>query len=320
MAQAPSILGPNAGKRAVRLVVTVGSLLILRAILDALPMLKNASALDDTLLSPLVITKAVVDTLIFAVVLRFGVGVGRSIHQNSRRLPDLGRIASLTTLAIILGIAYAAYKVPVACIVFSPTDVLSFDAAQIGAGEATQKFGFDWSRIQDAYRQFAGQQIKMLTGDNLSAFQQLAAVRLTQSPDIYGWVFLVFVAVPVVGIVVLTSRNLDTLTEVVFHAVAASPGPVQGQGVGSAASSPQAGTAEAPSIRDVGDKLTKLKALLDSGLISKEDFDGQKKVLLEGSSHVAETEELRKLKALLDAGALTQEEYNDQKRRFLARL
>ena len=46
---------------------------------------------------------------------------------------------------------------------------------------------------------------------------------LRQPPDIYGWTFLILIAIPVVGIVVLVSRNLDGLTEVVSRAASLSP-------------------------------------------------------------------------------------------------
>jgi hypothetical protein len=71
---------------------------------------------------------------------------------------------------------------------------------------------------------------------------------------------------------------------------------------------------------DVIEKLAKLKALLDAGVISREEFDGQKTAILGGSPASAEPEELRKLRSLFESGALTEEEYEAQKRRILAKL
>jgi hypothetical protein len=69
------------------------------------------------------------------------------------------------------------------------------------------------------------------------------------------------------------------------------------------------------------DKVLKLKALLDSGVISREDFELQKDKLLHGisSSDPIETK-LRNLKSLLDSGSINQEEYEEQKKRILSEL
>ncbi|MEM3265284.1 MAG: SHOCT domain-containing protein [Nitrososphaeria archaeon] len=69
------------------------------------------------------------------------------------------------------------------------------------------------------------------------------------------------------------------------------------------------------------DKIIKLKTLMDSGVISKEDFEAQKNKLLHGVSSSYSTEEkLKNLKSLLDSGAITQEEYEKQKDAVLKKL
>ncbi|MEM4115980.1 MAG: SHOCT domain-containing protein [Saccharolobus sp.] len=69
------------------------------------------------------------------------------------------------------------------------------------------------------------------------------------------------------------------------------------------------------------DKVIKLKTLMDSGVISKEDFEAQKNKLLRGMSSSDSVEEkLKKLKSLLDSGAITQEEYDQQKGAVLKKL
>ncbi|MEM4066249.1 MAG: SHOCT domain-containing protein [Candidatus Micrarchaeaceae archaeon] len=65
------------------------------------------------------------------------------------------------------------------------------------------------------------------------------------------------------------------------------------------------------------DRLLKLKALMDSGVISKEDFEAQINNLLHNDSTEVT---LKKLKSLLDSGAITQEEYDKQKQVVLSRM
>jgi len=68
------------------------------------------------------------------------------------------------------------------------------------------------------------------------------------------------------------------------------------------------------------DKLTKLKSLLDSGAITKEEFESQKNLVLHpgtAQEQFGPEAELRKLKALYESGTLTQSEYEDQKRKIL---
>jgi hypothetical protein len=70
------------------------------------------------------------------------------------------------------------------------------------------------------------------------------------------------------------------------------------------------------------DKLTKLKTLLDSGVITKDEYEAQKNTLLHpGVTRPTGVEdELRKLKTLYDSGVLTASEYEDQKKKALSRM
>lgn len=67
------------------------------------------------------------------------------------------------------------------------------------------------------------------------------------------------------------------------------------------------------------DRLIKLKMLLDSGVISKEEFEQQKTKIILGFSGGAEAQ-LKKLKTLLDSGVITQSEYEKQKALLLEKL
>ena len=83
-------------------------------------------------------------------------------------------------------------------------------------------------------------QVSMATGATLAAIQSAAVMVFRQSPDIYGWTFLILISIPVVGIVVLVSRNLDAFTEVVSHATLFSPSTNRPSAVSASAPGPAA--------------------------------------------------------------------------------
>ncbi len=322
MSQMQPILGPDFAKRSVRFVLAVVGLLILRAITGALPMLKNAPAIGDSLISPLVIVQAVVETIILAVILGFGLGVGRLLSQNYARFPDLGKMISLATVAPVLLVAYKVYQVPTACLTEARSDLAH--VGSVNAPGALQQM-LQSLGIRGALEAAAQmvQQNPRIGGDGgatlLTTYQQVAVLALRQPPDLYGWTFLLLIAFPIVGIVVLVARNLDSLTEIVFHSAAVSlksapagGGPVAGDaviGTGGGNGSPVAAV----------EKLAKLKTLVDAGAISDEDFTAQKSAILQ-RVRATESEGLRRLKALVDSGALTGEEYAVQKQYFLDHL
>lgn len=69
------------------------------------------------------------------------------------------------------------------------------------------------------------------------------------------------------------------------------------------------------------DKMLKLKTLLESGLITRQEFDAQKTTILKiPPVALSPDEELRRLKSLADSGALTQAEYDAQRKRILEQL
>jgi Short C-terminal domain len=315
-----SVLGPDIGRKTVRVVLALAGLLILRAILASLPMLKNLSAIDDSLVSPLVIVKAVVDTIIFLVLIGFGVGVGRTIRSNYSRLPDLGGMLSLATMAVVLVLAYKAYQVPAACLFVSPSDLtnLARGTPSPNVEELVRSLGGMFGGI-------ANMEVKMANGDTLALFQNAAVVVLRQPPDWYGWIFLLLIAMPVAGIIVSVSRNLDGLTEMVFRAAKAPGAPATtlsaAAGAGPAGYAPRSATsADGNSPADAAAKLTKLRVLAGEGVITGEDFETQKAAILKRSGAPTGPEDLHRLKELADEGILTKEEYETQKQRFLASL
>jgi uncharacterized membrane protein len=77
-----------------------------------------------------------------------------------------------------------------------------------------------------------------------------------------------------------------------------------------------------PSMEDL-ERLSKLKSLLDSGVITKEEFESQKSLVLHPPSMQSIDPlqaQLTKLKSLYDSGALTEAEYNQQKRKLLTEV
>src|SRR5579863_10055969 len=68
MTDSSSSLGSELGKKAIRFAVAILGLLVLKAVVGALPMLKSASPIDGTLLSPVVLANAIVDTLIMVAI------------------------------------------------------------------------------------------------------------------------------------------------------------------------------------------------------------------------------------------------------------
>jgi len=72
---------------------------------------------------------------------------------------------------------------------------------------------------------------------------------------------------------------------------------------------------------DVLDKLERLKNLLDTGAITRDEFETQKKKII-GKPQMTGTpeEELKRLKQLFDSGAITKTEYEEQKKQILSKL
>jgi hypothetical protein len=286
--------------------------------------LKNSSVISDSLLSPLVIGNAILDTAILLAVLGFGLEVGRIIQSNYARFPELGKIVSLATITIVLLLAYQSYQLPTACLIETPSDLVNMSKT-VPTGNP-QNFS-DFLRVwNQAVQGVTAQAVHAATGDSLVGYQHLAVAFLRQPPDVYGWTFLILIAIPVVGIVLTISRNLDGFTELVFHAATPSRSTVEPPVTSVAAARSADGSLQLSRstddmrLADAVDKLTKLKELLDLGVISKQDFDAQKAAMLQRPFTTIEPDELRKLKSLLDAGSLTQDEYEVQKQRFLSQL
>jgi hypothetical protein len=176
-------IGSEVGRRLVKTIIAVVGLLIIRLVLDNLPMLKEAKPIligsnaqaqavaqyfnsgqlpqdiqqyGAGFIFPISIANAVVDTLIFAMLIGSAVGFNGLIRARSKRLPEGGVIILLLVLTVIVALAYKSY---------------------------------------------------------MGVIPPL----LQSQANLYGWVFLILGLLPLIGLIVVASRNLDALTEVIFN-------------------------------------------------------------------------------------------------------
>lgn len=139
-------------RKVIGVVIAVIGLLIVRGIVGALPMLKNAPSIGNSGVTPLMIAQAILSTLIFIALLRFGAGMSAVLRAGYLAFPESGAILNLAVIAAVVAWAYGSYS-------------------------------------------------------------NLSRRLLDESYEYYGWIFLLLVLAPIVGIVVLTARNIDTITD-----------------------------------------------------------------------------------------------------------
>lgn len=200
--QSQDSLGSIIGKKLIRVSIAVIALLIILAVVDHLPPLINASPLlvnsnglpssgvhqylswfkkygyygylspeytkfihqyfsdllFPTVIYPISIANAIVDSLIFAVLIVSAADFNVLIRARSKRLPEGGLLILFLVLIIIVGIAYYSY-----------------------------------------------------TGVLIPLFGSMAYL--------YNWIFLLLVLLPLIGLVVVGSRNLDAITDVLFSSM-----------------------------------------------------------------------------------------------------
>lgn len=338
MEQGPSLLANRTAKLAIKTGVSIVALLTLRGIIGSLPILKNSPAisdsfLGDSLLSPLVVANGIVDTMILAVILTFGLRLGQFIRSRGERFRELGSIMSQAMLVVVLIFAYKMYELPAACFFVGRTDLVNLNAGNASTPSGSYgDFIRAWGQIINQVNATA---IQNASGDALTSYQQLALAVFRRPPNYYAWTFLILIAIPVIGLIPLVHRNLDALADLLSQGAAILQGgtvhsnatPVATpQPVVATPSSPAAHT-DGPAAMALGqivDKLTKLKALLDVGAILRSDFDIQKERVLAApilpDANNANPEEFIRLKALFEGGALTEAEYEIQKQRALQQI
>jgi hypothetical protein len=316
MFEASFSLDSQLGRKAIRFAVAAFGLLLLKMLVDALPMLQSISPVGDTLLSPLVVANAVVDTLILAAIVSFGLAASREFGRLWPGVPDVRHVMLLLTALTVLVLAYNEYELPLACTLISPEDLVRQDGSaaadlspvggamgialqQLASGMAAQLFGLSKSSPESV----------------LLADQKLAVARMRHPRDLYGWIFLVLAMPPVIGLVVIGSRNLDAISQQALRLAG-----TVASGLRSILVVPDRGRANKTLSPEDMDKLMRLKASLDQGTITQADFYTQKKIILPEPLPHREPIEFQRLNQLLDAGILTQEEFETQKQRFLAAM
>ena len=316
MEQASPSSSPNLAKIFIRFALSVVGLLILRGVIGSLPMLKGSPAFGDSLINMLLLCYLVIDTLIILVILSFGLTLAREVRAKLPKFVDVGTIIARATIVVVLIIAYRAYETPVACLYVDQTDLLNL-------GKTSNPTPGAYADFMRLFNQMAGQvtaaAMQNASGDALAQYQKLAVALFRQPPNIYAWVFLILIGIPVVSLVPLVARNLDNFTELVSQVPTTLDASARAQPSGTL---PVAAALSSPV--DITEKLLKLKSLLDAGAISTEDFRLQKSKILSRPistpNSAVEAEDLRKLKSLLDDGTLTQEEFETCKIRFLEQI
>lgn len=158
MPDAPVSLGTQVGKKIIGVIVALVGLLIIRAIVGGLPMLKTALSIGTSGVTPLMIAVAIANTLIFVVLLRFGFGLSAVLRAGSPGFPESGAIFNLMVVTVVA----------------------------------------IWAN---------------------SAYSELGQALLRDNQEYYGWVFLGLIVAPLVGVIVLVTRNMHTITDVLYRAV-----------------------------------------------------------------------------------------------------
>lgn len=95
-------------KPVIRFTIGLVVLLVVRALVSALPMIRDAT-ISGFPLTPLQIAIAVVDTIIIVILLNFGKDIGSSLRFRVERFPEIGTIVTLIIVLIAVSIAYTAY-------------------------------------------------------------------------------------------------------------------------------------------------------------------------------------------------------------------
>ena len=224
MEQDTSLPGPKSGRLVIGTGIAVVALFLLRGIVDSLPTFKNSPAISgsllaDSLLSPLVICNAAIDTGIVIIILTFGLRLGRNIQIHGQRYSGLSKIVTRATLAIVLIFASKTYELPAACIFVTRTNLVNLHKSIAQSKGAYPDFIGIWAPMVD---QLDVDTIQNASGDALTAYQQIALAMFRRSPDYYGWASLVLIAILVIGLLSVVLRNLNTMADLLLRGTSTS--------------------------------------------------------------------------------------------------
>lgn len=311
----PSPQAPDIRKKIILFLTNLVGLLLVRAIVGGISTVKNSSPFGDSLMTPLLLFYAIVDSVLLVVIIDFGIMLAGEFQARHPEICRLRSIMLLFTAFLALVIAYRAYETPVACLITRRTALTnSFRVSAVpGTGKHTAATPGD-APVQGA------------TGESLVSYQRLAVTSFRQSPDIYGWIFLFLVSCPLIAIAVLVSRNPHTFVDFLSQLVAAARTKPQLSAVIALPKTliqAYADSGPALSREEMMQKIATLSSLRDSRSISDADFEEQKKNILAraiSDSKPVEPQDFEKLKSLLESGALTQDENHRLKSLFLKQI
>ena len=136
-------------------IIPVVGLFFLRLVLASLPMIKNAAPISDLNVTPLVLIKAALDSVIYFLILRFAWSASEQLKSLRPHLTEIASVILLTGCAVVATLAYSGYEILM---------------ASLAPGQM----------------------------------------------DVYNWLFLAIVLVPVALIVIIATKRMDLFTELLF--------------------------------------------------------------------------------------------------------
>jgi len=104
-------LGQTVSRIFVATLIPVFGLFILRLVLASLPMIKNAGTIGDLGLTPLVLMKASLDTVIYFLIIRLCIALNDAIRTLRPHLGEIASVILLSGCALVATLAYSGYEV-----------------------------------------------------------------------------------------------------------------------------------------------------------------------------------------------------------------
>jgi hypothetical protein len=110
-AKAPSDgLGESVTRLFVATIVPIAGLFFLRLILASLPMIKNAGPIGELGVTPLVLIKASLDTVIYFLIIRFCMASSAQLKHIRPHLAEVSNAITMAGCALVATLAYSGYE------------------------------------------------------------------------------------------------------------------------------------------------------------------------------------------------------------------
>ena len=201
-------------KKVIMLIVAVGGLLVVRAVVDVLPMIRNAQPI---VLSASVLKKDVGVVPIAGTLQRLmqtetqnkgGARLSSAFRQQYRELYRLMQRhpLSLAAMGIILPSSIANAII----------DTIIFISILSIVQGSRSLMMYSSTRFLDGGTLILFFALLIVVVWAYGAYQPLVLPLMGRSSGIYGWIFLVLGLVPVAGIMMVLYRNIDAITGLVF--------------------------------------------------------------------------------------------------------